>query len=47
MRITIVHWIAKALGVLIHVGGRPYGSDRNIQASGGGPCGALASSRER
>jgi len=46
MRILIVHYVAKALGVLVHVGGRPYGSDRNVPRVGGGLCGGVANSRD-
>lgn len=30
MKLTILHYVAKALGILIHVDGRPFGSDRNV-----------------
>lgn len=29
MRLFILHYVAKALGVLIHIDGLPFGSTRN------------------
>lgn len=33
MRIAIINLVAKALGVLIHIDGLPYGSNRNVDFS--------------
>ncbi|MBA8822617.1 hypothetical protein FHW00_004985 [Ochrobactrum sp. P6BSIII] len=30
LRILIIHWIAKILGILIHINGMPFGSNRNL-----------------
>jgi hypothetical protein len=30
MKIAIIHWVAKALGVLVNIEGLPYGSARNL-----------------
>ena len=30
MKLMILHYVAKALGLLVHVDGRPLGTDRNI-----------------
>jgi hypothetical protein len=27
-RVRAIHWLAKALGVLVHIEGRPFGSNR-------------------
>lgn len=45
MRELIIHLVAKALGILIHIEGRPFGSSRRITQRGGGPCGGVASTR--
>ena len=29
-RLFAVHWVAKIIGLLVHVEGRPLGSNRNI-----------------
>lgn len=30
-KVTVVHYIAKTLGLLVHVEGYPFGSSRNIR----------------
>lgn len=41
-RLVVLHYVAKALGVLVHVEGFPYGSRRNFDMSEregwGGAC---------
>ena len=34
-RVTILHWVARALGVLVHVEGMPFGSTRNFKREHG------------
>lgn len=34
-RLRVLHWTAKALGLLVHVEGFPYGTRRNMPASPG------------
>lgn len=42
MRIAVIHLVAKALGILIHIEGLPYGSSRNVDMTryekGGASC---------
>lgn len=30
IKVRILHYVAKVLGVLIHIDGLPYGSSRNV-----------------
>lgn len=39
-RVAIVHWVAKAVGLLAHVEGMPIGSARNIKPLKGGVTGS-------
>jgi hypothetical protein len=42
MKLTILHYVAKALGILVHVNGMPLGSSRNVANVRGESCGAKA-----
>lgn len=46
-RVRIVHYIAKAIGLLVHVEGIPFGSNRHYPNKfvGAERCGAISTSR--
>ena len=47
MRISVIHYVAKLLGILVHIEGLPYGSSRNIDFSQfSGEVGRVSSSNE-
>lgn len=35
IRVQALHWFAKAMGLLVHVEGMPFGSARNVDRANG------------